>query len=108
LFTWQQLTEFPDITTTPIILPPGYSRLIQKNLAVTMAPSMQLNCKTYRLAEPQAPMLVQVALEAKEAMDLVKAYNAPDPLMPCDSSYMSVEQRGSYDYGIGENRSRGG
>lgn len=107
LFTWQQLTSFPDLVT-PILMPPGYARLIQKSLAIEVAPSMQLNCKTYRLSEPQQPLLALVASAARDAMDKVTSYNAPNPMMACDSAYMSVEQRGAWNYGIGENRSRGG
>jgi hypothetical protein len=105
LVTPQQLTQFADLTTQ-YIFPPGYQRLIQKNLAVEIAPMMDIYCKLYGLAKPRAPMLALVTRQAAEAMDAVKFDNAPAPKLSGDPAY-GGGTRGGWNYAIGENNTGG-
>lgn len=101
LYTWQQLQSFPDLVTA-ISFPPGYARLVQKNLAVEIAPMMELYNKIGKIdRNVSATMYTRVKQQAKEAMDLVKSYNAYQPVITCDEAYLSTHRRGAWNYGTG-------
>lgn len=92
IFAWDQkvLQAFPDLTTA-YIYPPGYQKLIRKSLAVTIAPMMNMYCKSARsegLMAPSDAMLAMVVKEADAARTLVESYNAPDPLIISDPSFI--------------------
>lgn len=92
LFSWDQsvLRAFPDLTTA-FIYPPGYQRMIRKNLAVEIAPLMTMHSKSARMDRPLAPpadMLRLVMKQADDARIRVESYNAPDPLLITDPSFI--------------------
>lgn len=105
LFTTQQLQQFPDLTTT-LNWPPGYVNYLRKNLAVDIAPQMDLIGKTSRLARPRQDLLQLVIKQAREAKAAIESYNAPHPVLAMDPAYKGG--RGSmWNYSIGEAVSRG-
>jgi len=105
LFTWQQLSTFPDLVT-PLTFPPGYERLLRKNLAVSIAPMMRLYAKVpgpggMRSYDPL--MLEEVKMQAVEAKMWVKSFNAPAAPAKCDPMYNGKNHMGgAWNYGTGE------
>lgn len=105
LFTTQQLQQFPDLITA-LNWPPGYVNYLRKNLAVDIAPQMELISKTSRLARPRQDLLQLVIKQAREAKAAVESYNAQHPVLALDPAYKGG--RGSmWNYSIGEAVSRG-
>jgi hypothetical protein len=104
LFTWQQLQSFPS-GTTPLIFPPGYQRLIQKNLAVEIAPMMRMYAKVpgpggLRSYDPA--MLAKVEMQAREAKHDLEQYNAPEDAVLVDLAYSGGSRKASFNYGTGD------
>jgi hypothetical protein len=91
LYTWQQLQSFPDLTTA-IKLPPGYARAIRKNLAVELAPTLQMYFKVSQ------PMLAAVKQQADQAKREIENYNAPDALLRCDPAFRGSSRAGGWNY----------
>ena len=84
LYTWQQLTQFPDLVTD-LQFPPAYAKAIRYNLALDLAPEFgvsQIN-----------PLVVEQALESK---GIVKSINMPIVQSYCDSAL--VGEGGRYNY----------
>lgn len=80
-------TSFVDLTTV-YSFPPGYERMIRKNLAVNIAPMMKLYNKMGRIDwQVSEAALEDVKRQAIESMELVKSDNAPDPEMRGDPAY---------------------
>jgi hypothetical protein len=96
LFTWQQLQEFEDLTTS-YKFPPGYARLMRKNLALEVAPMV----KGY--AKIDQPLLDLIARQARDAMGEVESYNAPEQLQQCDEMFLgSSSSGGTFNWQTGE------
>jgi len=110
LFTWQQLQEFADLTTS-YIFPPGYARLMRKALGVEIAPMMRMYAKVpgpggIRGYDPQ--MLALVIAQADQARMDVEAYNAPAPVAISDPMFGGgAARRTAWNYAIGEYGSSG-
>jgi hypothetical protein len=84
------LQAFPDLTTE-YIYPPGYQRLIRKALAVSIAPLMNMYCKSARsegLMMPSEAALKLVMAQADDARRRIESYNAPDPILITDPSFI--------------------
>ncbi len=108
IYTWDQsvLRAFTDLTTG-YIYPPGYQNLIRKNLAVAIAPLMTMYSKSARMgglvmAPPQA-MLQLVQSQAIAARESVESYNADDPILIGDPSWLGQSARRGWDYLLGTN-----
>lgn len=104
LFTSQTMpfVSFADLTTV-YNFPPGYERMIRKNLAVAIKPMMTLYSKLGRIDwqvnEAAFAEVKQQALESKEA---VQSDNAPDPEMRSDPAYLGSNRgRGNFNYLLG-------
>lgn len=107
LFTWDQsvLHQFPDLTTA-YLYPPGYPNLIQKNLAVAIAPMMTLYCKAAQggaVMAPSADMLKLVMKQAADAIESVTSYNADDPILTGDPAFLGNSARRGWNYLLGTN-----
>jgi hypothetical protein len=100
LFTWQQLVSFADLTTS-YNFPPGYARAIRKNLAVSIAPMMEIYSKLAKLSRPRQALLAQVKQDARESMAILESYNSSPKTLPGDPAFMSGD-RGGWNYAIGE------
>lgn len=102
LFTWQQLQQFA-AETTVYNFPPGYAKAIEKNLAVEIAPMMEIYSKLGACAHPRQDRLELVITQAREAKGDLESYNAPDPIMHCDPAFSSaMRSGGGFNYAIGE------
>lgn len=105
MFAWpgptQQITQFADLVTA-YNYPPGYARLIRKNLAVEIAPLIKRTLKN-KLApgefDKNVAMVMQQAYEAKY---LVESQNAVDPGLPCNQMFTGGRNKGAWNYAIGE------
>lgn len=107
LFTWDQsvLRAFADLTTA-YIYPPGYARLIQKNLAVEIAPMMTMYCrsaKTSGVIAPSQSMLQLVQKQATDARLSVESYNSDDPILTGDPAFLGNSARRGWNYLLGTN-----
>ena len=101
IFTWQQLTAFPD-KTTAIKFPPAYANALRKTLAVSIAPMMVL----YSKANLPAGLAIDKALpllqrQATLATNLIRSYNAQTPILNLDPAFSSVNDQGGFNYLIG-------
>lgn len=99
------LAAFPDNTTT-FLYPPGYAKLIQKNLAVEIAPLMTMYCKSARTENVMAPsqaMLALVQKQADDARQTVEISNAPDPILTGDPAFLGNSARRGWNYLLGIN-----
>lgn len=105
LYTWQQLQTFADLTTV-YKFAPGYELAVEKNLAVAIAPMMDISAKSYRLERPRPPLLQLVQAQAMEALERIRDYNAPDPILEGDPAFASTGG-GSWNYAIGESNDGG-
>lgn len=108
LFTWNQVQNFPD-AVTPLAFGPGYARFIRKNLAVEIAPMMQMYGKTpddngNRMRAPIPEMLAEVKRQAREARAELENYNAPEPAVVVDEAFQGTRGRGTFSYGSGDVR----
>lgn len=100
IFTWQQLTAFPD-KTTAIKFPPAYANAIRKNLAVSVAPLCMLYGKTsVNVSQPLAA-LGEVKDQARKALALIRSYNAQAPVLALDPAFNAVNDQGGFNYLIG-------
>jgi hypothetical protein len=106
LFTWQQLTAFPDRTTV-VKFPPAYAGAIRKNLAVSIAPMMTLYGKTNQHVQHPLASLALVQDQARKLLTVIRSYNAQTPILPLDSAFNSVNANGAFNYLIGTS-GRGG
>ncbi len=107
LFSWDQtvLRQFTDLTTA-YIYPPGYQRMIQKCLAVEIAPLMTMYSKSARMERPMAPstdMLQLVMKQANEARAAVESYNAECPILTGDPAFLGQGSRNAWNYLTGVN-----
>jgi hypothetical protein len=101
IYTWQQLTAFPD-QTTPIRFPPAYAQALRKNLAVSIAPMMMLYGKSNIVvgsAIDKALPLVQK--QANLALAAIRSYNAKTPVLNLDPAFDAVDNQGGFNYLIG-------
>ena len=100
LYTWDQTlwNGFVDLIT-PYIFPPGYVEMIQKQLAVRCRPLVEL--AGLRISPENWSGLKILAATLKLDME---QYNAPTPLLSCDSAYLGSSQKGAWSYAIGEDR----
>lgn len=99
-FAWQQLQSFADLNTS-YLFPPGYANCLRKNLAVQIAPMMEISSKVARLAQPRQSLLQLVMKQAADAKAALQSYNAPAPVMACDEAYMDG-RGGGFNYATGE------
>lgn len=107
LFTPDQavLAQFTD-TTTAHLLPPAYTRLIRKSLAVEIAPLMTMYSKAARAENTLAPsteMLALVQRQAEDARRAVEGYNADDPILTGDPAFLGNSARRGWNYLLGTN-----
>lgn len=82
--SWKQLQSFALISTT-VVLPPGYQRAIESNLAIELAAG-------YR---PVPPETAKIARESKAA---IKSVNIPDTMMRLDAGVVRRNTGGSNIY----------
>lgn len=75
LYTWQQLTPFPSVTTV-VDLPPGYSKAIRYNLAKELAP------------EFGATLSAEAAANAEESLAAIKRGNSKPDYMRSDAAIL--------------------
>lgn len=80
--SWKQLQTFAAIGTT-VVLPPGYQRAIESNLAVELAAG-------YRPVPPET------ALIARQSKAAIKSVNLPDTMMRLDPGVVR-QHRGGYN-----------
>jgi hypothetical protein len=106
IYTWQQLTAFPNHSTA-IIFPPAYANAIRKNLAVMIAPMMTLYGKTNQFVQPLASLQL-VQQQAKQALALIRSYNAKTPILNLDPAFDSVKNQGAWNYMTGTATGRNG
>lgn len=102
LFTPVQFTQFADLTTA-YRFPPAYESLIRSNLAIRIAPMMEIYSKLAKLAQPRRALIDLVQYQAGNLMERVKSYNAQAPVLGSDGSMMSG-RGGAWNYGIGDYR----
>lgn len=115
LYSWDQtvLRQFTDLTTA-YKYPPGYKRMLQKNIAVAMAPRVAAYAKSNRsngVLAPSPAMLQLVAQQAMESKEAVTSYNAPSPTLTCDPAFQGSGSANGWNYllgTIGRNNGRGG
>jgi hypothetical protein len=84
IYTWQQLGQFPDLTTQ-FIFPPGYLKALRYNLAVDLAGEYGV---------PVPPNVAAIAIESKA---LVKTINTPLLDLRVDKDLIFPEG-GMYDW----------
>lgn len=87
LYAPQQWNEFAGLTT-PVSLPPGYRRMLVKNLAMELAPSY---------SRQTSPELRQ---QAQESLAVVKRSNTSLQDMSVDAAALVQGQSGRYIYNI--------
>jgi hypothetical protein len=80
--SWKQLQTFALISTT-VVLPPGYQRAIESNLAVELAAG-------YRPVPPETMLI------AKQSKAAIKGVNLPDTMMRLDAGVVS-QRAGGYN-----------
>lgn len=100
IFTWQQLTAFPDHTTV-IKFPPAYANAIRKNLAVSVAPLCTLYGKTNQHVQQPLASLALIQEQARKALALIRSYNAQAPVLALDPAFTAVNDQGGFNYLIG-------
>ena len=86
LFTQQTLQNFPDLSTN-YEFPPAYGKAMRKNLAVEIAPMMEVYNKLANLERPRPALLQLVTQQAAETLAVIKSYNAPTPMTYCDPAF---------------------
>lgn len=106
IFTPDQsvLRQFTDLTTG-YIYPPGYQNLIQKSLAVVLAPGMNVYARSPRsgIIAPSESMLQLVIKQADEARISVEGYNAEDPILTGDPAFLGNSARRGWNWLTGTN-----
>ena len=101
IYTWQQLTAFPD-QTTPINFPPAYAQALRKCLAVSIAPMMLLYGKENGIvgsAIDKALPLVQQ--QARLALAALRSYNAKTPVLGLDPAFNAVSNMNGFNWMTG-------
>lgn len=106
LLQWEPLQQFPTLTT-PITVPPGYQRLIQKQLAVEIAPLARIYAKLHphdeNIKDYDPEMLAMVKSQAAQARRDVEMYNAVWARPIVDYAYFGGSGRsGGFNYGTGD------
>ena len=105
LLQWEPLQQFPALLTA-ITVPPGYQRLIQKQLAVEIAPLARMYAKELYengLKGYDPAMLARVEKQAAQAKREVEQYNAPWARPIVDYAYFGGSGRaGGFNYGTGD------
>ncbi len=85
LYLWQMLVQFASLADQ-VILPDGYRKMLEYNLAVELAAQF-----------PQRQKLSQLSIDiARKSKAAVKLMNSPDLLMQCDPGALGMNQRGGY------------
>jgi hypothetical protein len=72
IYSWQPLSNWPDLSTTDVTFPPAYLQAIRYNFAVMLA------------AEFQAQPSPTVMLIATNSLATLKEMNLPAPILRCD------------------------
>jgi hypothetical protein len=99
LFIPQQLQSFVDATTV-YTFPPGYAAAIRSNLAVSIAPMVEISNKLVRTDRQHKDMFAQVRYKAAQDKELLESYNARAKVLPADPAFMSQRRRG-WNYVLG-------
>lgn len=101
LYVWDQTpwNGFIDATTV-YNFAPGFLEVIQKQLAVRCKPML----RPYMKIEMDEQTWDDLVMLSRQLMSDMEQYNAPTPLLACDSGYLGSQQRGYWDYSIGEDR----
>ena len=110
LMQWEPLQQFPSLVAS-ITVPPGYQRLIQKQLAVEIAPLARMYAKLHphdeSLKDYDPEMLMMVKQQAAEAKRDVEGQNAPAARTIIGTAWFGGSGRpGSWSYGTGESWGR--
>jgi hypothetical protein len=91
LYTWQQLTQFANISTTSYSFPPGYEKALRYGLAVEMFPLAPDKFKigAFNVVDKQA----------RKARQAIEDYNALPTYMTTDAGFQSQNRpRGGWNY----------
>ena len=80
LYMWNPADQFSNLTDN-FLMPPGYRRAVEYNLAVDIA--------TMFRKFPINPLVMRVAMESRKAVD---DHNAPEPVMSCDIALQSPKK----------------
>lgn len=102
---WQQLQQFPALLTA-ITVPPGYQRLIQKQLAVEIAPLARMYAKVLHdrgIKDYDPAMLAMVKQQAAQARQDVERQNAVQARPIIDAAFAGAGGRkAAFNYGTGD------
>jgi len=106
IYTWQQLTAFPD-KTTPINFPPAYANALRKCLAVSITPMMLLYGKENQIVGSAIKEAIPLVRDqARLAMAALRSYNAKTPVLGLDPAYDGVSNMDGFNWMTG-NAGRG-
>lgn len=94
LFTWQQLQQFADLTTS-YTFPPGYGDAVMWSLAEKLGPFARMYFKIPNAIFQE--LYAEVNLQANAARQAIDDYNARVQYMQCDPAYMG-SGRGAWSY----------
>lgn len=72
IYSWAQLTTFPDWNVTDVTYPPAYAQALRYNLAVKLAPEFDMQLKP------------EVMMTAMSSLAALKDMNLPQPILRCD------------------------
>jgi hypothetical protein len=100
LFTWQQLTSFPD-QTTAIYFPPAYAGFVRDAFALRIVPLMVLYQKTNQ--HVSSPFEITVPIIEKRmnlALKKIREYNAKTPILTLDPSF-TTNAGTDWNYALG-------
>jgi hypothetical protein len=91
IYTWQQITTFPDLTTA-IIYPPGYEEFIRKNWARMAIPAM----KPYMKFGADLSMIIK---EAARTRQIIAIANIKNDVLAGDAAFLgSGSRNGAWNY----------
>jgi hypothetical protein len=90
LFTWTALVGASDLTV-PVATPPGYLRALIYNLAVEMAPMVEISTKT------KQKTISTVFRIAAESLAAIQSVNAPSYQMSVDSGLPGIRYGRSFN-----------
>ncbi len=94
LFTWKQLQQFADLTTS-YGFPPGYLEAMQWCLAEKLIPSVR------RYMKGPADTISDVREQAAQSRLAIKGYNTRDIFNECDEAFMGTNGKGAWDFRTG-------
>lgn len=95
LFTWQQLQQFADLTTT-YLFPPGYSEWMSWTLAEKMLPMMSLYIKTKEGRDVAERIIHTQALATRNQLI---SYNSRPPIINGNPMYaIGGQKRSGWNY----------